>query len=225
MSRRNPFPILDNPVPTFNLNVSNTVLLISDVQHLTADRSGGLAKIAKEKGVSTEFNEYFKLIDIMIININLLLKRCRELGVQIIFTRIASKTKDGQDMSLQNKARGIIIPCDSKESSFIENLVPEKGDIIINKTCDNPFNCSNLENTLRNLSVKYIILCGVRTPGYLNTTALDAADRGFCVIVVYDAVAGGIRERKEYLTGGIVRVRDTRSVLELLENLPTGSLT
>ena len=222
MSRRNPFPILDNPVPTFKLNKKNTVLLILDVQHLTADRTGGIAKIAKEKGVSTEFNEYFNLIDVMIDNIFLLIKRCREIGINIIFTRITSKTKDGRDMSLQNKVKGHIIPCDSKDSIFLDNIFPEENDIIIDKTCDNPFNCSNLENILRNLGIEYIILCGVRSPGYLNTTALDAADRGFGVIVVYDAVAGGIRERKEYLTGGILRIRQTRSVLELLEKIPTG---
>lgn len=224
MSRKDPFPILDNPVPTFNLKEGNTVLLISDVQYLTTDRSGSYAKIAQEKGVTAEFKEYYKLIDTMVPNIKLLLERCRELGIHVIFTRIASNTKDGQDMSLQNKTRGIIIPCDSKEASFIENLGPEKNDTIINKTCDNPFNCSNFESTLRELGIEYIILCGVRTPGYLNTIAFDAADRGFGVIVVYDAIAGGCRERKEYLTGGILRVRHTRSVLELLENLPTGSV-
>ena len=218
MSRRNPIPLLDNPVPRFNIKANNIALIILDIQYFITDKSGQLAKDAQERGVSAEFKEYFELIEDMIPNINKLVDHCRNLGIQIIFIRTASRTKDGRDMSLQKKAQGRIYNCDF-DFSFNKSLQPERGDIILDKTCDNPFNCTELEKILRNLSVEYIMLCGVLSPGYLDTTALDAADRGFGVIVVFDAVAGGVRERKEYLTGGLLKIRDTNSVIELLEPL------
>jgi nicotinamidase-related amidase len=218
MSRRNPFPLLDNPVPRFNINTNNTTLIILDFQYFITDKSGQIGKIAQDKGISAEFKEYFEIIEDIIPNIKKLIDYCRNLGIQIIFIRTASKTKDGRDMSLQNKAQGRIYNYDF-DFSFNKSLQPDREDIIIDKTCDNPFNCTELEKILRNLSIEHIILCGVLSPGYLDTTALDAADRGFGVIVVFDAVAGGVRERKEYLTGGLLRIRDTNSIIELLEPL------
>lgn len=222
MSIRQPFNLLDKPVPSFELSVENTALIIVDVQRLTVDESGGLARLARDKGIMTEFNEFFKLVRVMIPNIRSILGRCRELGVQVFFTRMASLTKDGRDISLQNKARGRVLTVASEDSHFIEELHPVPGDIVIDKGCDNPFNCTDLENVLRNLGVRYLILCGVRTPGYLNTTALDAADRGFGVVFVSDACAGGIYERKDYLTSGLIRVRSTSLVLDLLSPLSEG---
>jgi len=224
MSRRNPFPLLDNPVPIFDINSRNIALIILDLQRFITDKSGQVAKIANEKGISAEFKEYFELLEDMIPNIHKLIDHCRTIGIQIIFTRTVSKTKDGRDMSLQNKAQGRNYNYDL-DYSFNKSLQPDRGDIIIDKTCDNPFNCTELEKILRNLGVEYIILCGVLSPGYLDNTALDAADRGFGVIVVIDAVAGGVRERKEHLSGGLLRIRDTNSVIELLEPIGKGGLS
>jgi nicotinamidase-related amidase len=193
-----------------------------DVQRLTVDKSGGIARLARERGVLGEFKEYFQLVEKMIPNINLILERCRELGIQVLFTRLASHTGDGSDMSVQNRARGMILTLDSEDSRFIEELSPAPGDIVIDKGCDNPFNCTEIELILRDLGIRYLILCGVRTPGYMNTAAFDAADKGFGVIFVSDACAGGVRENKVYLTGGLIRVRPASSVLELLSPLSKG---
>jgi nicotinamidase-related amidase len=75
-----------------------------------------------------------------------------------------------------------------------------------------------LEDILQNLNVKYIILCGVRTPGYLDSVSFDAADRGFGVIVVSNASVGGVPGGTSKLTGGLIRVRSIKQVLEMLEN-------
>ena len=219
---KQPFNLLFNPLPKLDLSIENTVLIILDVQRLTISKSGTIAILAREKGVLGELNEYFELVRIMIPNIRLLIGKCRELGIQIIFTRLASHTKTGRDMSVQNKARGIGLTMDSDDSHFTKDLIPEPGDLIIDKVCDNPFNCTELGHILKNLRVKNLILCGVRTPGYLNTTAFDAADRGFGVIIVPDACAGGVRESKQYLTGGLIRLRPTSNMLELLAPLSEG---
>ena len=115
------------------------------------------------------------------------------------------------------------LKCDGKDSEFLPDIKPEGGDIVIDKTCDNPFNCTGLEDVLTNLNSSYIIVCGVRGGGYLNTTALDAADRGFGVIVVSDAVASeiyhGTHPMVESLNGGLIRVRLTSSLIEELSEL------
>ena len=99
-----------------------------------------------------------------------------------------------------------------------------KDEIVLDKVCNNPFNCTELENLLDDHNIRYLILCGVRTPGYLNTIAFDAADRGFGVIVVSDACAGNAPNGTQQLTGGLIRVRNTRAILELLDYIVKGNL-
>ena len=57
-NRRIPFNILHKPVPAFDLTSGNIALLISDLQKLTVDEEGGWAKLARLKGVTSEFEEY-----------------------------------------------------------------------------------------------------------------------------------------------------------------------
>ena len=57
-NRRTPFKILHKHVPAFELTSSNSALLISDLQKLTVDKEGGWAKLARLKGVASEFEEY-----------------------------------------------------------------------------------------------------------------------------------------------------------------------
>ena len=70
---RAPFNLLYKPVPSFDLFVENTALIIMDVQHLTVDKKGGVASLAWERGVLGEFKEYCDLVETMISNIHLIL--------------------------------------------------------------------------------------------------------------------------------------------------------
>ena len=217
--RRQPFKLLYNPVPPFNMSIDNTALLILDVQRFTVDESGGLAKLAREKGIISEFKDFFESVKTMISNIQLILSKCRDLGIRIIFTRLVLTNENVHDTNIQNKARGINKIFSLEDSHFLDNLYPKKNEIIIDKKCDNPFNCTKLEYILRKMGVKYLLICGVLSPGYLNTTALDAADRGLGIVAISDACAGGVRGGTQFLTGGLIRVRSTHSVMEYLSSI------
>lgn len=221
-NRRTPFKILYKPVPAFELTSLNTVLLISDLQKLTVDEEGGWAKLARLKGVTTEFENYLAYLQRAVKNTSVILERCREHGIKIIFTRIVSKTKDGADVGRQTSVwdESFLYDLDDEILSFPN----KKNDIVLDKVCSNPFNCTCLEDLLHDLGIRYLILCGVRTPGYLNVVAFDAADRGFGVIVVSDASAGGVSNGTQRLTGGLIRVRNTRAILKLLEDIVEGDL-
>ena len=219
-NRRTPFKILHKPVPAFDLTSNNTALLISDLQKLTVDEEGGWAKLARLKGVSSEFEDYHAYLQRAVKNTSIILERCRQQGIKVIFTRIVSKTKDGADIGRQTSVWDEGFPYDPDDE--ILSFPNGKNDIVLDKLCSNPFNCTVLEDLLHDLGVMYLILCGIRTPGYLNALAFDAADRGFGVIVVSDASAGGVSNGTQRLTGGLIRVRNTRAILELLEDVVEG---
>lgn len=222
-NRRTPFKILYKPVPPFYLTVDNTALLISDLQRLTLCEKGGIAKLSYLKGVTSEFKEYYESVQRTMVNASKILERSRQLGLNIIFTRIVSRENDGTDIGRQTSIWDESFPYDPDDEAL--SIPNEKDEIILDKVCSNPFNCTEIEVLLRKLGVEYIILCGVRSPGYLNTIAFDAADRGFGVIVASDACAGGTLNGTQRLNGGLIRVRNTRSILEMLETVEKVSLT
>jgi len=216
-NRRTPFKILFKPVPPFYLTVDNTALLISDLQRLTVGKKGGIAKLSRLKGVTSEFKDYYESMKRAVDNTTKMLERSRQLGLKAVFTRIVSREKDGTDIGRQTSIWDESFPYDPDDEAL--SIPNEKDEIILDKVCSNPFNCTEIEVLLRKLGVEYIILCGVRSPGYLNTIAFDAADRGFGLIVASDACAGGTLNGTQRLNGGQIRVRNTRSILEMLETV------
>ena len=214
-NRRTPFKMLYKPVPTFHITTANTVLLISDLQKLI-DSDGGMAKLARLKGVITEFKDFYESLEGALENMRSLLEKCRQIGIKVIFTRIVSKTGNAADIGQHTSIWDESFSYDPADEALI--LPHQRGELILEKICSNPFNCTNLEDILHELGVRFIILCGVRTPGYLNTVSFDAADRGFGVITVSDASVGGARaDGTRDLTGGLIRVRTTQSVLDMIE--------
>lgn len=207
--------MLYKPVPTFHMTADNTVLLILDLQKLVLEEEGGIAKLASLKGLTSEFKDFYQSMKTSLENIRTMLERCRQLGIRVIFTRIVSKTGDAADIGPHTSIWDESFPYDPDDEALI---IPQKrSELVLDKVCSNPFNCTDLEDVLRDLGVKYIILCGVRSPGYLDAVSFDAADRGFGVIMVSNACFGGTPGGTSWLEGGLIRGRSTQSVLEMLE--------
>jgi nicotinamidase-related amidase len=59
----------------------------------------------------------------------------------------------------------------------------------VNKTTLGAFNSSSIEMVLRQLGVASLIVTGVSTNCCVETTARDAADRGFACVIVDEATA------------------------------------
>ena len=68
-------------------------------------------------------------------------------------------------------------------------LQPRPEETIVNKTTLGAFTSSNLDMVLRQLGVTSLIFTGVSTNCCVETTARDAADRGFACVLVDEAAA------------------------------------
>ena len=75
------------------------------------------------------------------------------------------------------------------EHELIAALAPEAGELVIDKNTSSAFNSTGIEWLLRNMEVETLVVAGMATDMCVETTARDAADRGFNVIVVEDATA------------------------------------
>ena len=68
-------------------------------------------------------------------------------------------------------------------------FTPQDGDIVVHKTTFGAFNSSNLDDVLREHGLQTIVMVGISTNCCVETTARDAADRGYAVVIVDEACA------------------------------------
>ncbi|HEX4931488.1 MAG TPA: isochorismatase family cysteine hydrolase, partial [Gaiellaceae bacterium] len=107
------------------------------------------------------------------------------------------------------------------EHEVIAALVPGAGELVIDKNTSSAFNSTGFEWLLRNLEIDTLVLAGMATDMCVETTARDAADRGFDVIVVEDATATFFEHHHRAALSGFARVFgqvwDTARVLAALD--------
>ncbi|RLG60537.1 cysteine hydrolase [Candidatus Geothermarchaeota archaeon] len=78
----------------------------------------------------------------------------------------------------------------SPDSEVIEELKPEKGDIIIKKNTYSGFFRTKLNECLKSMGIDSLILTGVHTHICIQHTAADAFFRGYKLIIPIECVAG-----------------------------------
>lgn len=72
---------------------------------------------------------------------------------------------------------------------FIDDLKPADDDVVIDKAGTGSFHGTDLDSVLRNLGIDNLILTGVTTGVCVSSTAREAADRGYGVLVLEDCCA------------------------------------
>lgn len=208
-------------LPEFIPDPKKTALLIIDMQYLDAHPDHGICKIARERGLEKEFKYYCEeRLKLITTNLQKLLGFFRDKGLTVVHVRIASLTSDGKDRGLLHKIAGVHAPLGSRDAEILEELKPLPDEVVLSKTCSSPFNCTHIETILRNMNIEYLIVGGVVTDQCVETTARDAADRGFRVILVEDGCATILPEMHEAtlreLDGVYCHVKSTDEVIELL---------
>ncbi len=168
-----------------------TALLVIDLQYLDAAPGFGVFADAEKSGVPKEAQEYyFKRLHHMVLpNVRRLQDRFRDLGMEVIHTRIMSMTQDGRERSAGHKRLHLHAAPGSKESEFLPEISPKGDELVINKTASGVFNATNLEYLLRNMGITGLFVCGVYTNECVSTTVRDACDRGFYTTMINDACA------------------------------------
>ena len=110
------------------------------------------------------------------------------------------------------------------EHELIEQLEPAADDLVVDKNTSSAFNSTGIEWLLRNMEVQTLVVVGMATDMCVETTARDAADRGFDVIVVEDATATFFERHHRAALSGFARVFgqvwSTDDVLQALGAVP-----
>jgi nicotinamidase-related amidase len=207
------------------MSPADTALLVIDMQYGDAHRDYGNLRRMRDQGDGEVVEYYISRVERKVIpNIQRLLRASREVGVEVIHTRIESLTQDGRDRSLEHKSLGIHHPPGSTEAQFLDAVAPIDDEIVLTKTCGGVFNGTNIEYVLRNLEIRNLIIVGVVLSGCVELAVRDASDRGFAVTLVDDASATWSEEMQEAAVRAMreiyAKVKSTEEVFALLSAMP-----
>jgi len=217
-----PFFDLVDVEPIMEFDLKRTAMLIIDLQYLDAHPDGWMGRLAREKGKPELLQERWDNINGILPNVRRLQDACRRNGVEVIHIRVAVLTRSGRDGNRETRAHRIRDTHDSRDAEILQEVAPVGDEIVVSKTSVGTFNSTPLDQILFNLDIRQLIITGIVTEGCVELTARDAADRGYLVTLVSDAVASSTRAAhidalQRMTDGGVINARPTDEVIGMLE--------
>lgn len=168
-------------------------LVIVDMQYATGSRRGALGRRhLEDPATHASLSWRFDRIETAVIpNQQRLIAACRKAGAQVVYIRNGSRRPDATDAPAHMRGLYRDLACHqaSPEYRILEELTPEPGDLIIDKSTIGAFASTGIDSALRALGVSQLIVTGISTNMCVETTAREAADRGYAVTLVDDACA------------------------------------
>lgn len=220
-----PFPWPDPPV-----DWGRAALLVVDLQNYGCNPDVGLVRMLSLRHPELAGYYVSRLTETVIPNALRLVEAFRGAGRQVAFTRHGPLFADGRDLiplrrrrdtsALAQTGTPTLWHRGTYEHEVIEALRPSADDLVLDKNTSSAFNSTGIEWLLRNLGVETLVVAGMATDMCVETTARDAADRGFATIVVEDATATFVERHHRAALSGFARVFgqvwSTRDVLRAL---------
>jgi nicotinamidase-related amidase len=209
-------------LPDFKVDPDRLALLVIDMQYIDASPDYGYGANAKRQGTFDTMTYYFERLDKLVIpNIQRLLEFSRGAGIQVVYVRVGCRNEDGSDTSWRYKQFNLFAPPGSKEREILEELAPQPGDMIVEKTTSGVFNSTNLDQVLRNMGITSLIVTGVATNGCVETSTRGAGDLGYLTYLVDDATATYTQQLHDEaisdMDHNFALVKQTQEVIDELE--------
>lgn len=176
-----------------------SAFLMLDLQNEMVGEKGffgsqGLAKVVAERGV--------------LANSKAVLDAARAKGVDPVFVRLGFRPDYSDSLSVaprvqKFKAAGAV-QIGGWGTEFPTELSPAAGDLVVTKTCVNPFFNTGLMTWLMSRGVKQLFIAGVVTNAAVESAVRFADDAGFAPMVVEDCCAAPNAELHEFSTKRIL---------------------
>lgn len=212
------------------IDLPTTALLVIDMQEYFINPQSPFARYMGRRAPG--FADYYleRSTGTVEPNLKRLLDCFRDQGGRVIFTTVASEFADGKDLSptfqwMNAEAReqvgeAIIPPRNDPWARVADSLAPLESEAVVNKTTFGGFASTGLDGALRNLGIETLVIGGVVTNRCVETTARDATDRGYRVILVDDGTAAFSQELQDMTMLSLMVsygfVRTTDEILALL---------
>jgi nicotinamidase-related amidase len=174
----------------FALKKGHCALLVIDMQYASGSRDYGLGKWLTETGQMESASYRFERIEQVVVpGIQRLLQSFRNAGERVIYVTLGGQLADYSDTPVHMRPffKTLNNHAGTREHDIIDELKPEPGEIVVNKTTQGAFASSRLESILKASGIEQIVCTGVSTNNCVETTAREASDRGYNTVLVSDA--------------------------------------
>jgi len=185
-------PTANDYMSAFNVvhtpDFAHAALLIIDMQNATGSRTGALGRSLKDRPDIA--NPRFDRIEKFVVpNTKRMLEAFRKARGRVVYVVLGAADPSLSDAAPHMKKlfAGTQNWIGSKEHEIVDGLEPQPGELIVRKTSVGAFASCGIDATLRSCGVKQLYVCGVSTNMCVDTTAREAADRGYAVTLIEDA--------------------------------------
>ncbi len=146
--------------------------------------------------------------------------RCREAGAAVVLVHVAY-APDGRDRLTQKVDAAPWSSAMAQDwSEIVPELGPKPGDLVVRKRQWGACYGTELDLLLRRRGVRTIVLGGIATNFGVESTARDAWERGYELVLAEDAMAGLTAEAHQFAVATIFpRIGLVRSTAEVVEAL------
>jgi len=168
---------------------ARAALLIIDMQYATGSREGALARTLAAQG-STMGAYRFDRIECQVLpQILRLCELFSAAGLPVLHVTVGAAVPDASDAPLHMRKLFVEFKnhVGSREHEILDALKPRPGEHVLRKTTIGAFASTNIDSLLRALGCDQLYLVGNSTYMCVETTAREAADRGYAVTLVEDA--------------------------------------
>ncbi len=201
---------------------AESALLFIDVQNFAAHPQGAEFKDLEADEFEEKYGWFFQQLgDSVIPNMQRLQSACRDANIEVMYTTIESLTEDGRDRSLDYKITGFNVPKGSWDGKVIDQIAPQRDEIVLPKSSSSVFISTNIDYLLRNLGVRQLVISGLITDQCVESAIRDACDLGYLVTQITDACLTYSAERHSRSIDsikGYCRQITTNQVIEELRN-------
>lgn len=176
-----------------------TCLLIVDMQKTVVSRDHGFALAMDRVSPGMGDDRQERIEKLVIPTIQQLLGYFREQELPVIYLAVGSSHRDYRDLPAPFRethqaleaASGVqdTLWEGSEGYAIREEVAPLPGELVIRKRSFGAFNSSNIDEELTNRGIENLVITGVGTSACVETTARDAADRGYRCVLVDEGMA------------------------------------
>ncbi len=177
----------------------STALIIVDMQYHDASAEHGFT-LALEQARPGSMSYYSERLEHVVVpTLAALLRYFRERGMPVIYLTLGAEYQDYRDLAPRFRgwlraleaATGVadVFWAGNPAFAIRRELTPEPQDVVFRKRTFSGFNSSDLSEYLRYADISTLVLGGVTTNACIDSTARDAADRGYSCVIVEDATA------------------------------------
>jgi nicotinamidase-related amidase len=171
------------------VDATRAALVIIDMQYATGSRQGALARKLQAEGSSVGDYRFDRIERFVLPNTLRLRDHFGHLGRPVLHVTVGAALPDASDAPLHMRKLFVEFKnhLGSREHEIVDELKPRPGEHVLRKTSIGAFASTNIDSLLRALGCEQIYMTGVSTNMCVETTAREAADRGYGVTLVEDA--------------------------------------